>query len=178
MEMPVLCFSRLTQLGLSLLGALNRLLMSHLQQACSWMSRPCYWNLDVHWKTDLVNGRCQPLRDGQSSIIHCQLFLSQWVSLYLKQKVRMLPDHRNKPWAVCRCCYSQLPIKLLTFPYWPWGTAYALDIPNLKKKKKNRHSQIINTCVFFPHAFNIRILKIVYSRNRGRRNKNLSEGSY
>lgn len=37
--------------------------------------------------------------------------LSHQVSLYLKYRIRMLPDHRNKPWAVCRCCCSQLPIK-------------------------------------------------------------------
>lgn len=117
-----------------------------------------------------MNGRCQPLRDGQSSIIHCQLFLSQWVSLYLKHKVRMLPDHRNKPWAVCRCCYSQLPIKPLTFPYWPWGIAYAFDIPIFEKK--NHQSQIINTFVFFfSHVCNIRLLKTAYFRNRGRKKR-------
>lgn len=50
-----------------------------------------------------------------TSIIHRQSFL--WVSLCSKHRARMLPDHRTT-WVMCRCHYSQLPIKARTIPGW------------------------------------------------------------
>lgn len=79
----------------------------------------------------------------------------------------MWPDHRGNLWDMCRCRYSQLPVKPRTFPDRPPGTAYAVDTAILYLRKPSTPEDRWKLVPSSPKS-NIKLVKMSRNNNSKR----------